>query len=309
MNAKVTVLMGMVALAGCGPSTLDADDAEVDGADELVTGESELGRCFCSQPFTCGFSRSPSRMFSGAHAAMLRAHVSDASLIQTFGDAPASVGTHCPEPGVTFSAATDITPGPSPCARVHALRMQGFAAWYRVPPSFGFHIHAVYAGSPVLKSSLQSQLRSFLASRNGLVSNAIETHCPITAEERRAVQRVRDGKSPGGGGTTPGSGGCQPGGYYCGGDKLTGNASSLYRCNADGKTGSLVRSCAHGCSVNSGRDDSCRCVAGSDYCGGDVVNGNASTLYRCGADRVSTTVVRSCANGCRVNPGAEDTCR
>ncbi len=60
-------------------------------------------------------------MYSGAHAAMLRAGVGDSLLIQTFGDAPASVGTHCPEPGATYSAATDISSGSSPCSRVHDL--------------------------------------------------------------------------------------------------------------------------------------------------------------------------------------------
>src|SRR5205085_3130145 len=126
------------------------------------------------QPFTCGHSSSPSHMFSAAHAAMLRAGVGDGLLIQTFGDAPASVGTHCPEPGTTDSAATDIVSGSAPCTRTRALRMQGFAAWYRVPPSFSRHIHAVYAGAPVLKSSLQSQVASFLQGRNGLASNGVD---------------------------------------------------------------------------------------------------------------------------------------
>ncbi|MBX7098630.1 MAG: hypothetical protein K1X89_13060 [Myxococcaceae bacterium] len=307
-NPVLATLCGALAVAsGCGPIVDGADDAEA-GDTEAVS-SSELRTCYCPQPYTCGFSSSPSRMYSGAHAAMLRAGVGDGSLIQTFGDASASVGTHCPEPGATYSAATDIDPGGSPCARVHNLRMQGFAAFYRVPPSFGYHIHMVYAGTPSLKSSLRNQIDSFLRGHNGLASDGYETHCAITAEEKAAVRAVLNGNAPpSSGGSSSGSGSCVPGGSYCGGDKVSGNASTLYRCGSDGKSATVIRSCSHGCSVNPGRDDSCRCVAGSAYCGGDVVSGNSSTLYRCGSDGVSVSVIRSCANGCRVNPGNDDSC-
>ena len=50
---------------------------------------------------------------------------------------------------------------------------------------------------------------------------------------------------------------CVPGGYYCGGDKVKGNASDLYKCNAAGDGESLSKSCKNGCRVNEGRDDSC----------------------------------------------------
>ncbi len=170
-------------------------EVELSG-DDTVVASSELGSCYCAQPYTCGHSSSPSRMYSGAHDAMLRAGVGDGSLIQTFGDAAASVGTHCPEPDSSYSAATDIDPGSSACSRVHELRMQGFAAYYRTPPSFGYHIHMVYAGTP----SLKSQLNSFADGRNGLANNDIETHCPITQAERNAVNAVRNG-----GGTVAGN--------------------------------------------------------------------------------------------------------
>lgn len=314
MIRRLVPLLSLLVLPlGCGPiedledsdamsTTGEADEIELSD-DDLASTSDALSRCFCPQPFTCGHSSSPSHMFSAAHAAMLRAGVTDSLLIQTFGDAPASVGTHCPEPGTTDSAATDIVSGSSPCTRTRALRKQGFAAWYRVPPSFGRHIHAVYAGAPVMKSSLKSQVASFLSGRNGLASNGIDTVCPITAAEKAAVRAARDGDS------TPSSGGkCVPGGFYCGTDKVEGARNSLYRCNAD-RSASLVRACSHGCSINSGDDDSCKCVAGSNYCGGDVVTGDRNTLYRCDSNGVSTTKLRSCANGCKVNAGAEDACR
>jgi Peptidase family M23 len=50
---------------------------------------------------------------------------------------------------------------------------------------------------------------------------------------------------------------CTVGGSYCGGDKVNGDPSVLYRCGANGTT-SVIQRCANGCSVNAGRDDSCR---------------------------------------------------
>ncbi len=54
-----------------------------------------------------------------------------------------------------------------------------------------------------------------------------------------------------------GAGGCDVGGHYCGGDKVTGDPSTLYRCDG-GSTGTPLRHCASGCAVNPGRNDSCR---------------------------------------------------
>lgn len=107
------------------------------------------------------------------------------------------------------------------------------------------------------------------------------------------------------------SGGCTPGGLYCGGDKIGGNASTLYRCNGSAEP-SVVENCSAGCSVNPGIDDSCRasgggCVASGLYCGGDKVTGNASTLYRCNGT-AAPTVVEQCGNGCSVNAGTDDSC-
>lgn len=115
------------------------------------------------------------------------------------------------------------------------------------------------------------------------------------------------GNTGGGGGGGNNGGSCVVGGFYCGGDKVTGDPDTLYKCTEDGRT--KVRECSHGCEVQSGKDDACACVAGSKYCGGDVVTGNKDTLYKCGADGVSTSVIKKCANGCSVNPGNDDSCK
>lgn len=49
---------------------------------------------------------------------------------------------------------------------------------------------------------------------------------------------------------------CKPGGYYCGGDKLIGDPTTLYTCKADG-TGTVFKHCVTSCNVNPGKDDSC----------------------------------------------------
>ena len=307
-TCAVATLLAFPLAAGCAASRDENDPAangeeELGESDAVATGESALATCYCAAPYTCKHSSSPSYMYSKAYAAIKRAGVTDSQLIQTFGDAEASVGTHCPEPGTGYSAATDVTSTSSPCSRVHKLRMEGFAAWSRVPPTFGAHIHAVYAGTPVLKQSLKNQLSSFYQKRNGLANNAIDNICPISNSEIDAVRAVQNGG--GGGGSTS----CVAGGRYCGGDKVSGDPSKLYRCNSDGKSATLIRTCSHGCSVNSGDDDSCRCVAGSAYCGGDVIDGDANTLYRCGSNGVSTSVIKSCPNGCQWNTSNDDACK
>jgi hypothetical protein len=103
------------------------------------------------------------------------------------------------------------------------------------------------------------------------------------------------------------AGDCVTGGLYCGGDKVSGSSSTLYRC--EGSSISVVETCHHGCKVQSGKDDACGCVAGSRYCGGDVVQGDGSTLYECQADGVSTKIVSHCAHGCAVHAGNDDACK
>lgn len=57
--------------------------------------------------------------------------------------------------------------------------------------------------------------------------------------------------------TLASGGSCVRGGFYCGGDKVIGNAKTLYRCNGPGKP-TVIKVCKAGCRVNPGRDDSCK---------------------------------------------------
>jgi hypothetical protein len=246
--------VSLFVFTACAELDPEADD-EVDAQTKAeAKGETSdaLGRtCYCTGAAACGHSASPSYMYAGAHSAMLAAGVTDASLTQTFGDAPASVGTHCPEPGKPYSAATDIQIGSDPCGRTRKLRAQGFAAWFRTAPEFpgNLHIHAVYPGAPGIKTSLQHQVASFLDGRDGLAGNKIDAHCPITDSEKAAVRAAQAG-------STTNASACVAGGAYCGGDKVKGDASTLYRCNADGTT-TVIEACANGCAVKSGAEDAC----------------------------------------------------
>jgi murein DD-endopeptidase MepM/ murein hydrolase activator NlpD len=49
---------------------------------------------------------------------------------------------------------------------------------------------------------------------------------------------------------------CVKGGLYCGGDKVTGDPKTLYRCNGPGAP-TVVQVCANGCTVSQGTDDAC----------------------------------------------------
>ncbi len=60
----------------------------------------------------------------------------------------------------------------------------------------------------------------------------------------------------------PSGGGCVAGGLYCGGDKVIGDPSTLYKCNGSG-TPSVVEKCAAGCMVNAGSNDSCKTPPGA----------------------------------------------
>lgn len=109
-----------------------------------------------------------------------------------------------------------------------------------------------------------------------------------------------------GGGTS--GGGCVPGGEYCGGDKVKGDPDTLYRCNSNG-TATKIEACSRGCAVRPGRDDACRtCVVGGEYCGGDKISGDPSTLYECNEMGLGD-VVKHCAKGCKVNSGVDDACK
>ena len=125
-------------------------------------------------------------------------------IVQTIGNAAASAGTHAADGtanGLAYSAATDISTRGLSTADLHTLlnRLadQGFAAWYRWPGHDGWpsseapHIHAIYVGCR-MKASLRSQVASWLAGRNGLVSNTAYGFHSWTAAQRAVIRAVYD---------------------------------------------------------------------------------------------------------------------
>ena len=102
-------------------------------------------------------------------------------------------------------------------------------------------------------------------------------------------------------------------GLYCGGNGVTGDAATLYRCLGGALSVSQV--CSHGCEhMPTGTSDRCAAVPGSCsvtnglYCGGNGVTGAANILYRC-TDRV-LRYVETCGKGCERRPtGTPDRCR
>jgi hypothetical protein len=199
-----------------------------------------------------------------ASNALRAAGITSGRIMQTIGNAAASAGTHLQDGvinGHPYCAATDISVSGLSSTQIanllERLAKVGFAAWYRHNGHDHWvgvnHIHAVYANLK-MKSSLRSQVFSWLDNRNGLVGNAIYTFHHWTAAARAVVSH-RFAQSAHG--TTNGGSDCFVGGLYCGGDKISGNSNDLYRCTGTGAP-TLVHACAHGCSVNSGTDDSCR---------------------------------------------------
>jgi hypothetical protein len=187
-------------------------------------------------------------------------------IMQTIGNAAASAGTHAQDGTVNghpYCAATDISVSGLSNTQIRNLLEKlgrvGFAAWYRWPGHDGWpsydarHIHAVYANAK-MKSSLRSQVRSWLVGRNGLVGNAVYQFYRWSAT---AKATVRHKFAQSAGGTTNAGSSCVVGGLYCGGDKISGSSSTLYRCTGTGAP-TPVRHCASGCRVNAGSDDSCR---------------------------------------------------
>ncbi len=108
---------------------------------------------------------------------------------------------------------------------------------------------------------------------------------------------------------------CPNNGLYCGGDYVSGDSSTLYRCSNHQL--SVEQTCNNGCHVNpNGLDDVCNaapapvstwCPNDGMYCGGDYISGDANTLYRCSSHQL--TVSQWCSNGCSVQPnGLDDFC-
>jgi hypothetical protein len=105
---------------------------------------------------------------------------------------------------------------------------------------------------------------------------------------------------------------CKLDSLYCGGDKLTGDPDTLYRCN-DTATPTPRGACPNGCLVQPGQDDTCKaggaaCIAGDFYCGGDKLAGDPQVLYRCNGSG-APTVSMQCPTACLVRAGQDDVCQ
>ena len=157
---------------------------------------------------------------SGLHPrasdALRTAGVAAWRITQTIGNAAASAGTHARDGyvnGKPYSAATDLSTSGMSTTQVanllERLAKLGFVCWYRQTGRDGWngvtHMHIVYANA-AMKSSLRSQVRSWLAGRNGLVSNTIYNFHHFSAAAKAAVKAKyamsNQGTSNGGGGVS-----------------------------------------------------------------------------------------------------------
>jgi hypothetical protein len=239
------------------------DDVPVDDNDDPLDDSGDVTS-------TVGFSPRAAILRSGLHPrasdALRAAGVTAAQITQTIGGAAASAGTHAQDGtvnGHAYSAATDVSVRGLSHTQIKNLLARlakvGFVAWFRFPGHDGWpsseapHLHIVYANSK-MKSSLRSQVRSWLVHRNGLVSNTIYTFYTWSAAN---VAIVANKFAQSASGTTNAGTSCVVGGSYCGGDKLAGDRNTLYRCTGEGAP-TKIRACVNGCSVNPGRNDSCR---------------------------------------------------
>jgi hypothetical protein len=119
-------------------------------------------------------------------------------ITQTIGTAPASAGVHLADGSVNgkpYTAAVDLSVSSMSSTQIHNLLEKlakvGFAVWYRKSGSDGWsgsnHIHAVYANCK-MKSALQSQVRSWLVGRNGLVSNTVYRWHTFSTQAKATVK-------------------------------------------------------------------------------------------------------------------------
>jgi len=142
-------------------------------------------------------------------------------ITQTIGSAAASAGTHLQDgtyDGFAYSAATDFSTSGLSSTQIknmlERLGLVGFAAWYRQSGYDGWsgvsHIHAVYTNC-LMKSSLRSQVKSWLEGRNGLVSNQIYGFYKWSNVSKKTI-KSKFGAS--GSGTSNGGNDILPGAVY-----------------------------------------------------------------------------------------------
>jgi hypothetical protein len=150
------------------------------------------------------------------------------------------------------------------------------------------------------------------AERSGAIAGSGAVSTTIAPGEHASVEVRLGAPATDGGAPDLAGAGCQPGGLYCGGDKLDGDPGTLYRCDAPAPP-TTRGVCSAGCVLRPGLDDQCRgaggvCTAGAFYCGGDKLDGDPQTLYKCETSGAGA-LFESCPNGCQVNPGRDDACK
>ncbi|NVB78368.1 MAG: hypothetical protein HOV81_08250 [Kofleriaceae bacterium] len=177
----------------------DASNFDTDDTTNIIDGEVFDDEAASAAPNTIAFQP---LLHSGLHPrasdALRAAGVAAWRITQTIGNAPASAGTHAADGSVngrSYSAATDISVSGLSTTQIHnlleKLAKQGFAVWYRKNGADGWsganHMHMVYANCK-MKSSLRSQVRSWLAGRNGLVSNTTYRFHTFSASAKATVK-------------------------------------------------------------------------------------------------------------------------
>jgi hypothetical protein len=142
-------------------------------------------------------------MYPDASDALRDLNIGSSRVMQTIGFAEASGGTHKIDGYANdkpYTAAVDIWVGGYSHTQIRnlleRLARKGFAAWFRRPGYDGWpssevaHVHAVYVGTPAMKSSLKSQVRSWLAGRNGLASNNDYRYYNWSDRGKHVVRRI-----------------------------------------------------------------------------------------------------------------------
>jgi uncharacterized protein YraI len=169
------------------------DDAVVPPFDVEVLEEDEAGAAYV--PYAALLK---SGLHPRASDALRAVGITAGRITQTVGNAPASAGVHKADGtvnGKAYTAAIDISTSGLSSTQIHNLLEKlgkvGYAAWYRKSGSDGWngsnHIHGVYANCK-MKSALQSQVRSWLVGRNGLVSNTTYKWHAFSAAAKSTVK-------------------------------------------------------------------------------------------------------------------------
>lgn len=84
----------------------------------------------------------------------------------SYSDGEKSAGTH--RGGGAVDLRTSHLNGTEEDALVRAMRLVGFAAWFRFPPDFDEHIHGIAIGCPDLDPAARDQVTQYRNGQNGL---------------------------------------------------------------------------------------------------------------------------------------------